>query len=82
MILIKDLTGFQVWRYFRNLICGVEHCHEIGKIIHKDINVNNLLISEDDTVKLSDFDIKHISKKEVHTELKYGILFYIYEILN
>ena len=57
---IKDLTGFQVWRYFRNLICGVEHCHEIGKIIHKDINVNNLLISEDDTVKLSDFGISVI----------------------
>ncbi len=57
---INDLTGFQVWRYFRNLICGVEHCHEIGKIIHKDINVNNLLISEDDTVKLSDFGISVI----------------------
>lgn len=23
---IKDLEGFQIWRYFRNIICGVEHC--------------------------------------------------------
>jgi hypothetical protein len=57
---IKDLTGFQVWRYFRNLLCAVEHCHEIGKIVHKDINVNNLLISEQDTIKLSDFGISVI----------------------
>lgn len=57
---IKSLTGFQVWRYFRNLICAVEHCHEIGKIVHRDINVNNLLISENDTVKLSDFGISVI----------------------
>ena len=57
---IKSLSGFQIWRYFRNLICGVEHCHEIGKIIHKDINVNNLLISSDDTLKLNDFGISVI----------------------
>ena len=57
---IKTLSGFQIWRYFRNLICGVEHCHEIGKIIHKDINVNNLLISSDDTLKLNDFGISVI----------------------
>ena len=47
---------------------------------NKRINFSNFKIET--TVKLSDFDIKHISKKEVHTELKYGILFYIYEILN
>lgn len=58
--IIKSLTGFQVWRYFRNLICAVEHCHTIGKIVHRDINVNNLLISEIDTAKLSDFGISVI----------------------
>lgn len=57
---IQDLNGFQIWRYFRNLICAVEHCHQIGKVVHRDINVNNLLISEDDTIKLSDFGISVI----------------------
>ena len=57
---IHDLNGFQIWRYFRNLICAVEHCHQIGKVVHRDINVNNLLISEDDTIKLSDFGISVI----------------------
>lgn len=61
---INDLTGFQIWRYFRNLICGVQHCHEIGKIVHRDINVNNLLISENDTVKLSDFGISAIIEND------------------
>ena len=33
-------------------------------------------------MKLNDFGIKIISKKEVHREMKYGILYYIYKILN
>jgi tRNA A-37 threonylcarbamoyl transferase component Bud32 len=57
---ISKLDTFQIWKYFRNLICAVEHCHEIGKIVHRDINVNNLLISDDDTLKLSDFGVSVI----------------------
>ena len=57
---IKELDDFRVWKYFRNLICGVEHCHEIAKIVHRDINVNNLLISDDDMLKLSDFGVSVI----------------------
>ncbi len=34
--------------------------HEIAKIIHRDINVNNLLISDDDILKLSDFGVSVI----------------------
>ena len=44
------------------------------------INFTNFKISP--TVRLSDFGIKHIEKKEKHSELKYGILFYIYEIID
>ena len=54
---INKLDDFKIWKYFRNLICGVEHCHEIGKIVHRDINVNNLLISEQDILKISDFGV-------------------------
>jgi serine/threonine protein kinase len=54
---INKLDDFQIWKYFRNLICGVEHCHEIGKIVHRDINVNNLLINEQNILKLSDFGV-------------------------
>lgn len=54
---INKLDDFKIWKYFRNLICGVEHCHEIGKIVHRDINVNNLLISGEDILKISDFGV-------------------------
>ncbi len=34
--------------------------HEVAKIVHRDINVNNLLISEDDILKISDFGVSII----------------------
>ena len=47
----------KIKQYTRDLICAVEHCHEIANIIHKDINVNNILINQDGVAKLSDFGI-------------------------
>ena len=32
----------KIRQYTRDLICAVEHCHEIANIIHKDINVNKI----------------------------------------
>lgn len=49
-------------------------------LTNKRINFTNFKISP--KVRLSDFGIKHIEKKEIHSELKYGILFYIYEIID
>jgi serine/threonine protein kinase len=42
------------------LICYNHLGHEIGKIVHRDIHANNLLISDDDTLKLSDFELSCI----------------------
>ena len=47
-------------------------------LTNKRINFTNFKILP--KVRLTEFGINHISKKEVHSELKYGILFYIYEI--
>ena len=47
----------KIRQYTRDLICAVEHCHEIANIIHKDINVNNILINQDGAAKLGDFGI-------------------------
>lgn len=47
---------------------------------NKRINFTNFKISP--RVRLSDFGIKHIQRKEIHSELKYGILSYIYEITD
>ena len=60
----NDITDSELWTYARNLICAVEHCHEIAKIIHKDINVKNLLVNEDGIAKLCDFGISEFYSGE------------------
>ena len=29
--IINDIDLFCIWKYFRNLVSAVEHCHEIAK---------------------------------------------------
>ena len=58
--IIENINENQIKQYTRNLICAVEHCHKIAKIIHKDINVNNLLINKEGEAKLCDFGISAV----------------------
>ena len=58
--MIDHIDDNQIKQYTRNLICAVEHCHKIANIIHKDINVNNLLINKDCVAKLCDFGISAV----------------------
>ena len=58
--MIDHIDENQIKQYTRNLICAVEHCHKIANIIHKDINVNNLLINKDGIAKLCDFGISSV----------------------
>ena len=54
----------KIKQYTRDLICAVEHCHEIAKVIHKDINVNNILINQDGFSKLCDFGISETFEED------------------
>lgn len=50
---------FGVWQsqhYFNQLMLAVEYIHSQG-IIHKDIKPGNLLVTTDDTLKLTDFGV-------------------------
>ena len=58
--LIEHINETQIKEYTRNLICAVEHCHKIANIIHKDINVNNLLVNQEGVAKLCDFGISAV----------------------
>ena len=49
-----------MWRWFRDLICALEYCHECAGIIHRDIKPENILIDENDSVKLADFGVSQI----------------------
>ena len=49
------LTPGQIWKYFRDVVVGLNYCHEVAGVIHRDIKPENLLLTNDGTVKISDF---------------------------
>lgn len=60
----KKMPLFQAHRYFLQLLDGLEYLHGKG-VIHKDIKPGNLLITLDDTLKISDFGVAEVSAKMV-----------------
>jgi len=59
---IVSLGGFneeQARIYFKQLLNGLEHCHAKG-IIHRDMKPENLLLGDNDVLKISDFGLSNI----------------------
>lgn len=52
----KKIPLYQAHRYFRQLINGLEYLHGM-RVIHKDIKPGNLLLTLDETLKISDFGV-------------------------
>ena len=63
-ILDKLATGSldeeQLRKYFRDLISGLEYCHEVAWVVHRDIKPENLMLDEKFNVKLVDFGVCYI----------------------
>ncbi|KAJ0924450.1 putative protein-serine/threonine kinase CMGC-CDK-CRK7-CDK9 family [Helianthus annuus] len=62
----ERLTEPQVKFYMKQLLSGLQHCHERG-ILHRDIKGSNLLIDKDGNLKIADFGLAnhYDSKKPV-----------------
>lgn len=48
--------------WFRDLILGIEYLHAQG-VVHRDIKPDNLLLTEDDVLKIVDFGVSEIFEK-------------------
>ena len=60
----KGIDIKKIWNYFRHLLLGIEYCHEQIKLIHFDIKPDNLLIDENNQLKITDFGISYQFKDD------------------
>ena len=72
-LLISEQT---IWRYFIQILQGLEVLHKIN-IIHRDIKSANIFLSSDfSTVKLGDLNIAKIAKNEM-AQTQIGTPYYL-----
>lgn len=57
--MLQALNSPGLFRYFCQLIDGLEYLHSQG-IIHKDIKPSNLLLTTDGTLKISDLGVAEV----------------------
>ncbi|GJN16880.1 hypothetical protein PR202_gb03905 [Eleusine coracana subsp. coracana] len=51
-----ELSTLTVKCYMKQLLSGIEHCHNNG-VLHRDIKSSNLLVSSDGILKIADFGL-------------------------
>ncbi|KAE9374572.1 Pkinase-domain-containing protein [Stipitochalara longipes BDJ] len=49
--------------WFRDLVLGIEYLHAQG-VVHRDIKPDNLLLTEDDVLKIVDFGVSEMFEKQ------------------
>ena len=53
----EPLQMSDIRKYFLGLIHAIEYCHNCVSVMHRDIKLENILLDENDQVKLADFGI-------------------------
>lgn len=45
------------------MISAIEYSHSVADLLHRDITPENILIDENDNIKISDFGLSYIMKE-------------------
>lgn len=51
----------EAWKFFQQIISGVEYIHKL-KIVHRDLKPENLLLDKNKNIKLVDFGLSNTYK--------------------
>ena len=58
----QKLKEVEACRFFQQIICGIEHLHELG-IVHRDLKPENLLLDYQRKIRLVDFGLSNTYKQ-------------------
>lgn len=76
--LVNESHGFDEAlsrKYFRQIIDGVEYCHQ-NLVSHRDLKLENILINEKGLVKIADFGLSNFMKDGQFLKTSCGSLHY------
>lgn len=76
--MVNEAGGFEpglARKYFRQIIDGVEYCHQ-NLVAHRDLKLENILIDEKGSVKIVDFGLSNFMKDGIFLKTSCGSLHY------
>ena len=62
----EPLTYKETIHFITQILNALQHAHDKG-IVHRDIKPQNIMLSEDGSVKRMDFGIARLARSEIHT---------------
>ena len=63
----KGLDESEARRIFKQILSAVEHCHKNG-LVHRDLKLNNILITQHGDIKLADFGFVDSALKDLQSK--------------
>ena len=61
---VNRLPVTTTWKYFRDMLCGMDYLHSVHNIVHRDIKPENLLLDAFGSCKIADFGVCHVFEDE------------------
>jgi serine/threonine protein kinase len=60
---LKPVKGKNMQPYFVDMLKALHYCHEVAKVVHRDIKPDNIMINHNDEAVLIDFGVSAIVER-------------------